>query len=404
MILHELNKTNSRLDKECILNSEATEGDKIMFMYAYNPYKMYNLKFSDIDYSSVKPICEEDAMVLDTLLGKVVTGNTARGIVLTHCQKYGDLVKLICNKDLACGVTATTLNKVFGKDFIPEFKVQLATDMPLDKITWPKVCQIKYNGTRVIALIDSYKNVTFKTRNGHQFEFPKLAKMLQDLPIESRMLDGELCFGDSCGTDHTKVSGIVNSAIKGTPIDNPDLVYNIFDTMTLHEFYNQSCPYTYDYRFKQVKTLIHQTKQINIARTWIIESLEDLEKQFAKVLEKGYEGFILKDWSHTYKYKRTRDWLKIKDEKTADLECIGIVDGTGKYEDMIGSLLCEGEIDGKYILVRVGTGLSDADRSRWASDYLGKKIEVGFNTVIQDKKTGDWSLFLPRFITIRGDL
>jgi len=403
MILHDLNTTNSRIAKEGILGDTSIE-DKLMFQYAYDPYKMYYQRFNDIDYNSLQEMTSEDLLLLNRLESKVVTGGKARLKVEMHCEKYGDLVKLICNKDLECGVSTTTLNKIFGKDFIPDFKVQLATDIPLDKITWPKVCQIKYNGTRVITLIDENKNIIFKTRNGLQFEFPKLAEMLKDLPLNSRMLDGELCFGDSRGSNHTKVSGIVNSALKGTLIDNPDLVYTIFDTMTLEEFYNQDCPYTYDYRFKKVKDLIHQTKQINIAKTWIIESLEELEEQFEEVVEKGYEGFILKDWSHLYKFKRTKDWLKIKEEKTADLECISFEEGSGKYVGMIGSLVCRGFVEGQYVIVNVGTGLSDADRSTSIYEYLGKKIEVGFNTIIQDKKTGNWSLFLPKFIAIRGDL
>ena len=41
-----------------------------------------------------------------------------------------------------------------------------------------------------------------------------------------------------------------------------------------------------------------------------------------------------------YQHKRTNDLLKFKKVQTVDLYVVGIVEGTGKYEGMVGSLDC----------------------------------------------------------------
>lgn len=93
----------------------------------------------------------------------------------------------------------------------------------------------------------------------------------------------------------------------------------------------------------------------------------------------------------------------MKATDTADLLCVGYNEGIGKYEGMIGSLICEGMIDGKLIIVNVGSGLNDNDRQRDPHKYIGKTIEVAYNKVIQDSKTYQYSLFLPRFLQVRSD-
>lgn len=415
-ILHQLRAEPGKIGKEIILR-KADTFDKEMFKLAYDMSKMYNLKFNHINWQTVKPLQDTDKVVLNALLLKTVTGNIARAIVEEHCKIYGDLVKLICNKDLDCGVSATTLNKVFGKGFVPVFEVQLATEVPIADVTLPITGQLKYNGIRVIAIIED-QGVTFKTRNGKEFKFPALAERLAPLrqaALYDFILDGELAIGDSKGTNHTDVSGIVNSAIKGTPINSifhSNLVFNCFDCLPLAEFYSQKCTHIYAARFEQLKNIlialysmnIEHNKFVKLAETYEFDSREAIQAKFDAILADGYEGLILKKWNHKYTFKRSKDWIKLKAIDTVDLVCTGIEEGTGKYEGMIGALECRGTVQGYPVIVRVGSGLTDKDRAKPYSDYIDHKIEILYNTVIQDRLTSNYSLFLPRFITIRGDL
>lgn len=415
MILKELRKTSSKIEKEEILK-KADSFDKRMFTYAYDPNLVYNLKFNYVHWDGIRQPSQLDFILLDRILRKELWGNGAREAIQAHCNEHGDLVKLICNKDLDCGVTGTTLNKVFGKGFIPLFEVQLAVEVPLEKLTLPLIGQIKYNGVRVIAYIRK-GDVTFRTRNGKHFEFPKLADLLsQGYKCSDRdmILDGELCYLDSKGHDHTGISGIVNSAIKGNPIKDirGDIVFNVFDCLEAHHFFNQICVDNYANRFTRLENYVtclwgtmdrEATKHIQVAKSFLFNSYEDIQNKYDELLEEGYEGLILKSHSHLYTYKRSADWVKMKAIKTADIKVVDIQDGTGKYINAIGALVCEGEVEGRPIKVKVGSGLSDAQRFYDPNEFLGSTIEVKYNTVIRDKDTNEWSLFLPRFVTIRGD-
>lgn len=413
MILNILRSTSGKKDKAKAVEW-ASKWDKDMFKYAYNPDLVYNLKFGGINYQSLKEFCIEDLELLKKILTKTIAGNAARNAVMEHCKVHGDLVKLICNKDLDCGVTATTLNKVFGKGFVPAFDVQLAIEVPIEKLTLPLLGQLKYNGVRVLAFCTK-GGVVFRTRNGKFFKFPKLAEKLMHgykcYPREC-VLDGELCFGDSKGRNHTEISGIVNSAIHGNDIKDfkNELVFNVFDILDIKDFEDQVCNQAYDVRWEKLNAYIRELasevaleNRIKIAETYVFHTYEDINNKYNELYLQGYEGLILKNSRHLYKYKRSAEWVKIKAVKTADLSVVAVNPGKDKYEGMIGSLSCTGNVEGKLVHVDVGTGLSDADRLLSEDHYLHECVELKYNEVIWNKEKGGYSLFLPRFVTIRGD-
>jgi len=117
----------------------------------------------------------------------------------------------------------------------------------------------------------------------------------------------------------------------------------------------------------------------------------------------GYEGLVLKYPEHKYTFKRSKDWIKVKEVKHADLRVVDIREGTGKYKGMIGGLVCVGEVEGHRVRVAVGSGLSDIQRSLDDIEFIQETVEVLYNTVIQDSVTLEWSLFLPRFVQVRFD-
>lgn len=419
MIIHELKATPSRLDKEILL-AKADTFDKTMFKYAYNPDLSYGLKFNRYDIDSVRPFEQLDEVLLKKILSGKLYGNEARQAVEEHCDYYGDLIKMIINKDLDCGVSVTTLNNVFGKGFIPVFRVQLAKEVAIDKVRVPCIGQIKYNGVRVIALV-YHDRVMFKTRNGKIFKYPALAKVILNNDLNNIVwpkfslikteppfiLDGELTIGDSQGTNHTNVSGSVNSSIKtGRPIEGNRYTFNVFDFMPLEEFNSAICLKDYEDRYERCSNIVKHINSdlVKLAETYTFNTHEDIEIKFAEVLDIGYEGLILKHMDHKYSFKRSNDWIKLKDVRTADLKCVEVIEGTGKYEGMIGALRCEGVVDnGIHVEVSVGSGLTDADRSLPWDEFEGKTIEIKYNEVIANRDTNRMSLFLPRFVCVRFD-
>ena len=92
----------------------------------------------------------------------------------------------------------------------------------------------------------------------------------------------------------------------------------------------------------------------------------------------------------------------MKQVKTADLECFDYEEHS-KDETLIGSLRLRGVVGGKDIEVSVGSGLSDMDRHRDPDYFLGRTIEIKYNSLVQDHRTSKWSLFLPRYVMVRTD-
>ncbi len=95
--------------------------------------------------------------------------------------------------------------------------------------------------------------------------------------------------------------------------------------------------------------------------------------------------------------------VKMKATEEMELTCVGTTEGTGKYEGMIGALVCQGSIGAKDINVKLGSGLTDHDREQPPEYYIGKDIDVLYNDIVKAEGSTRYSLFLPRFKRVVGD-
>ena len=77
-----------------------------------------------------------------------------------------------------------------------------------------------------------------------------------------------------------------------------------------------------------------------------------------RALDEGYEGLMIKPVSEGYKCKRSHAWLKIKPFIEVTLKVVELEEGTGKNEGLLGVLVVEGEDDGKFLRLNVGSGLT----------------------------------------------
>lgn len=400
-LLIELLKHSSTIAKQQTLKS-ATALDRQVFRYAYDKNKTFGVTFAKIGPTIGEPNVEMFEL-LDRLANRSLSGHAAINAVEAFAAKHGDLIKLVCNQDLACGVAATTVNKAWP-GLIPQFKVQLAKEVPIEKLKYPLYMQLKYDGVRII-ITKKDNVVTFRTRNGKQIFLPFCEDQLTVSLPNNIMIDTEVTIKEGTTVDRTKVSGMINSARSHGIIDEQILVFNAFDYMPVHDFEACICNTPYIDRLAKLKEIIDaaNTPVLTLALTWIARTPAQVNEVYMDTISQNLEGLILKSPTHLYSFKRSADWVKLKEVKTADLLCVDWAPGTGKYEGMIGALVCEGVVEGKQVLVSIGSGLTDADRADHPSDYLSNIIEVKYNSVIQDSKTGRWSLFLPRFVCVRFD-
>jgi len=94
----------------------------------------------------------------------------------------------------------------------------------------------------------------------------------------------------------------------------------------------------------------------------------------------GWEGLMLVSPNHIYNEgKRQNTSIKLKDRKTADLKCVDIIMGEGKYSGMIGSLVL---VDKNRRVVSVGSGLNDYDRAKDPNEFIGKIVEIGYEQIL----------------------
>jgi DNA ligase-1 len=143
----------------------------------------------------------------------------------------------------------------------------------------------------------------------------------------------------------------------------------------------------------------HKPTKVQPVQSQEVQTIEEANVLFEKLLADGEEGIILKDKASIWEDKRSKGQIKFKGELECDLKIVGIEEGTGKYVGMLGALILESS-DG-VIKVRAGSGFSDEQRKQ-GKEVIGKIAAIKYNMRIKNK-AGEESLFLPIVLEIRDD-
>ena len=412
-ILKELEATSSRLEKEAILKREQNNATlKRAFFLAYDPFtQFYIRKIPKYMTDAVATRTLEKAMDdLSQLSTRSVTGNEGidwlTDILETLSADEAKVIERIIAKDMKCGASASTANKIWPS-LIAEYPCMLCT--PFDekiaaKFKFPALAQLKMDGMRFNAIVVNGK-CEFRSRNGKEInllgnleeEFIKIADG------QNLVFDGELLVKDKgIILDRQTGNGILNKAVKGTILtDEARKVHaTVWDVINYDTFKNGKGKIAYQVRFSQLESMSLPNK-IHLVESKVVASLEEAQAIFEEYLAQGQEGIILKDMTGVWEDKRVKTQVKFKAELDCDLKIVGIQPGTGKYEGLVGALLCE-SADG-IIKVDVGSGLSDFDRKEFTKNSpVGKIAAIVYNARIKNKQ-GEESLFLPRLLEIRED-
>jgi DNA ligase-1 len=197
----ELAESDSRLHKEKVIEKAlmaAKLGSADAQAFLFNCYQAYNPFYT----FHVKQLPETAGLtgrvnpwprfwgLLEALRTRSSTGHTARDMIQRISEEFdSDEWNLVCvpviRKDLRCGITDKTLNKVLGRTQyrIPVFSCQLAqdsTDRPA-KMKGIKRLEVKLDGVRVLAVVTPHR-VTLYRRNGKEFaNFPQIAEALMNV-------------------------------------------------------------------------------------------------------------------------------------------------------------------------------------------------------------------------------
>ena len=431
-IIKQLEADNSRLAKEQVLLSAMEEGLDEFFAgikMALDPLYTFGVKQvpeSKVDGQGLK--WEVFLDVAEKLNKRELTGHDARdAILLTRdiatMDQWNMFYRRILIKDLRCGVSEKTVNKVakkFPQYSIPIFTCPLAHDSANHekKMVGKKQVEVKLDGVRVITIIQgdtshgNFSRVEMFSRNGKQFHnfghiISEIEEVIKDNPPPyDLVLDGEVMsanFQDLMKQVHRKDGK-----------QSTDAVLHLFDMCPLSEFQKGMWDKPQSFRSQAVKAWVEQHKDVlNHIQTldWEDVDLDTQEGQdrFVELnkaaVDGGYEGVMIKDPNAIYECKRSHAWLKAKPFIEVTLKVVAVEEGTGRNEGRLGAVIVEGEDDGYNYSLNCGSGFSDAQRDQfWTqrADLIGELVEIRADARTQSQDSETYSLRFPRFKCFRG--
>jgi len=428
IVIRSLEEHASRLNKEAIIEAEAEADNQELFegfRMALDPMITFGVKKvpthgggegQGLPWVAFKELARALAM-------RELTGHAARDAIelaLSASTKaqWNDWYRRILIKDLRCGVSEKTVNKVLSGRFskiqgIPLFECMLAHDGANHekKIVGKTLLEPKLDGVRVITVINAAnKTATMYSRNGKLLEnFSHITSAIEaniTLFERSIVLDGEMV--------SSSFQALMKQVHRKSDVQSEDARLMLFDILPLSEF-------------QAGRSVMGQRRRSNLLRSMqavfdkigsidIVPQKEvDLDTYIGELefkqynldaIEAGYEGIMIKSVDAPYEAKRSHSWLKMKPFIECSLTAVAVEEGTGKNVGKMGAILFEGEDDGKFIRVSVGGGWTDQDRKEiWATKdaIIGQVGEVRADAATLNQDSDNvYSLRFPRFKVWRG--
>ena len=433
-IILKLEEDNSRLAKELILADAMHEGLDEFFegvKMALDPLVTFGIKKvperndvltgQGLSWNNFKTLANQ-------LINRELTGHAARDAIelsmgVATTEQWNGFYRRILIKDLRCGVSEKTVNKIakkFPQYAIPVFTCPLAHDSANHekKMIGKKQVEVKLDGVRVITVIQGdtshgkFSRVEMFSRNGKQFHnfghiINEIEEVIKDNPPPyDLVLDGEVMsanFQDLMKQVHRKDGK-----------QSKDAVLHLFDMCPLSEFQKGMWDKPQSFRSQAVKAWVEQNKNVLKhvqALDWEDADLDTPEGQdrFVELnkaaVDGGYEGVMIKDTNAPYECKRTHSWLKAKPFIEVTLKVADVEEGTGRNEGRLGAIIVEGEDDGYNYSLNCGSGFTDVQRDEyWAErdSLIGQLVEIRADARTQSQDAETFSLRFPRFKCFRG--
>lgn len=330
---------------------------------------------------------------------------------INECTGNEQLIKGIVTKDIPLGISSSTINKVYGKNFVPKFDVMKAQKFdPIKmvdadgKLTKEYAITEKIDGTRLICIINELGAISLMARSGKPFEgLSELEEDVKKLGLKSVVFDGELVAKNPDNKPSDELFTITQSITrkKGEKVG---LNFWVYDTVILEDYMNGKSEDTYLERRNKLKEFSTQMEDKECEHLRVLPILEitdnlDMVNQYlAWATKNKKEGVMLNDTSGNYVTTRTKNILKVKEFHTVDLRCLGV------EEEIRGNKLGAIVVDYKGNQVRVGSGFTDVERVKyWEQPELivGKIVEVGYFEESKNKDNDALSLRFPTFKLVR---
>lgn len=430
-----ISRVSGRNDKLALLQKYAeTEYFKPILQFIYNPYVRTGIAKAKLKKAVAgAPVTAITPLHVIEYFSKHQTGASSdTSFALTFVNQFEpgtdeyEVAVGMVTKTLKIGVTAKSLNKVYGDNFIPMIGIMKAEKYQdfKDRVKGPFIVTEKLDGARRI-LVKENGNITLYSRSGIPddglVEIEEEAKYLPD----NCVYDGELLavgkFKDSIELRQA-TNSIANR--KGT---RTGLTFNVFDLVPLKDFKSGVSKHgalvrktflsamfgdesieclTSNYKSAIAEWgLEYQFKHIKVVPILGIAATEsDILSLARPIWDRGFEGVMLNTYEGKYDLTkdRSRDILKVKLVKEIVLPVVDVEEGEGKNIGRVGALV----VYYKGEPVGVGSGLTDQQRIDWWNNkgkIIGKSVEIEYFGESKNQQ-GTVSLNCPIFKRVAGSV
>jgi len=253
------------------------------------------------------------------------------------------------------------------------------------RLSYPMAVSIKYDGNYVAVRVE-HGVAMFTTSGGlnyNHLDLHPFNDVLDGVYLAERIFNGgQLGDRNKCNLRGPKTAQ--------TSVGHN---YKVFDFITLE---------AYDRGFSSTSFVNRYTQLCNsrldkecIVETKYVTNREQLDDLLVKFVKLGFEGVMAVQLDQLWEDTKSRrvDFIKYKKRRTADLLCIDTTEGEGKYVGVTGALVLQ---DSEGRVVSVGSGLSDEDRCKPPSHFIGKIVEIRYDKI-------DVTYIQPSFVRVRED-
>lgn len=287
--------------------------------------------------------------------------------------------------------------------------------------------QEKFDGTRFVLndgkLISrrvSVKTNEFVDRTDNiPHLIPEIKKMFGKL--DGLVIDGEIVHPQGFGECRSAMGSLPSTSIEWQE-QNGFVKYKIFDIVESSGNLVWKKPYIKRHKYLRSILSEQNSKFLFVPKLVFSEKLK--RELYAKVIERGGEGIILKDLNSPYEFKRSKAWIKVKKIDTFDVVVCGYEDASewyakpGEYgrdgklykegrrtkyfeKDWIGAVKYGLYKDGKVIEVGQCSGMPDEVRQEISENkksFIGMVMEISAQGRME---TGGFRH--PQFLRFRDD-
>jgi len=245
-------------------------------------------------------------------------------------------------------------------DFAPMLASERAR--PFSAAGW--LFELKIDGFRLLATRRDRCLLRFRRGTEVTSRFPEVAQAIESLGVRSLALDGELAQLGADGRPDFEAMQRRGLAHGREPWRGPSATLFAFDLLALDGRDLRTLP------LRDRKRLLREVLPTAGPVRYLDHVETDGELLFEIAARQGLEGVVAKRADAPYCAGRSRAWLKIKAERTADLVIVGIAPPSRDTFAMCSLLLASRSPEGLRYAGRVAVGATQLAALRHVSQEL----------------------------------